>query len=266
MNLWYEIYTHSGYSYNLAHAAAYTMISCQMAWYKVYDRGVFTLAVLQYDKANAQTYIIDAIEHGMTIKTPHINHSTSEYSLRGDSIYLPLSEISFLGENSVNAIVKEVQDNGPFESYADLNKRLPKRVCNNRVRGLLERIGGFTGLSGSPTDAINKYEDLPITKHYQTQLEILGYVIPTKTLMEKINKLREKRTKANFIRFAGFVSKVKRKSSAYGDYTVYTLSPFGSFWIRDEDEPFQVGDFVSGTKSVFGHSKDVKRYSIESGE
>lgn len=264
--LWSEVYTHSRYSYNLSHATTYTMISYRMAWYKVYHRPAFTAAVLQYDRANAQTYILDAIEHDMEVVMPHINFSSTEYEVSvvegRMKIFLPLTDVSFLGEKSIAYILDNRQENGPFLSYEDFGKRIPRKLCNNRTKGLMERIGAFAGLEGDPASIIEKYTELPILEPYETQLEILKYVIPTKELLGKINTLRTQPAKKGYLRFAGFISTLEKKKSDYGEYTVFKLSPFGSFWCRTPSAKLRVGAFVSGTKSKFGQSSDVKVYRL----
>lgn len=265
--LWHEIYTHSGYSYNLAHATTYTMISYQMAWYKRYYRPAFTTAVLQYDKANAQTYIIDAIQSGIRIEMPNIEYSSDEYELEefhGEQvIYLPLSDVSFLGEKAIDYIIRDRKENGGFGSYEEFGKRIPKKLCNNRTKGMLERIGAFKDLTGEASSIIDKYEDLPLKGEYDTQLEILGYVIPTSDLIKKMDVLRNREVKRGYLRYAGFISGIQQKKSIHGPYSVFTLSPQGSFWMREPRTWMKVGVFVSGSKSKFGHSNDVKRYNLD---
>lgn len=261
--LWHEIYTHSRYSYNLAHATAYTLISYRMAWYKVHHRAAFTTAVLQYDSANSQAYILDAIQSGLEIDMPHVNVSGLNYRLvKGHSIALPLSDVAYLGEKGAAFLIEERETNGPFNSYEEFEARVPKRLCNNRARCMLERIGAFESLTGDPSTAIKDYSSLSIGSKYQNQLEILGYVVPSPILVEKMNALRDKPTKKDYYRFAAFVQKVTKKRSVHGPYTTYELSPEGSFWIREEEPRFQIGEFVSGTKSRFGHSNDAKRYHL----
>lgn len=260
--LWGEIFTHSRYSFNKSHSTAYTMIAYQMAWYKHYHRPEFTLAMLQFDKANAQTYVLDAIEHGLTINLPDINYSTKEYVLVEDEIFLPLTDVAFLGEEGVDAILEGRRTIDEFTSYESFNEVVPKKKCNARARAYLERIGAFKSLSGDPKVAMPKYEEIPVKSLYQNQLEVLGYVVPSQQLIKKIEKLRRQPAPKHKERFAGFIVKVKKKKSSKGPYTVYTLSPHGSFWMRGETSKFAVGEFVSGTKSEFGNSLDVKRYRL----
>lgn len=265
--MWHEVYTHSGYSYNLSHATAYTLISYQMAWYKAHFRSEFTVAVLQHDRANAQTYILDAIANGLKVAMPHVNTSTRDYELKYDTIWLPLTDVAHVGDAAVDAILKARAD-GEFSGYEDFAKRVPKRQCNNRVKVNLEKIGAFTGFSDNPSLAIDKYEEIHIPSVYDAQLELLGYVVPTKRMYEKIEAVRKRPAKKGYTRYAGFVSKIESKVSMHGPYTVFTLSPEGSFWIRGEGakEKFPVGTFVSGTKSHFGHSIDCKRFILSTGE
>lgn len=264
--LWHEVYTHSRYSYNLAHATAYTLISYQMAWFKVHHRAAFTTAVLQYDKANAQAYILDAVEHGLKVEMPDINYSGLNYTLHGNTIYLPLSDVAFLGEKGAAFLIEEREKNGIYLTYEDFNERVPRRACNNRARVMLEGIGALHSLTGDPSSAIKDYDSVPISGKYENQLEILGYVVPSPSIISAMQRMRDKPTKKNFYRFAGFVRKVTKKRSVHGTYIVYDLSPEGSFWVREEVPKFTVGMFVSGTKSHFGHSRDAKAYKLGGGE
>lgn len=127
---------------------------------------------------------------------------------------------------------------------------------------MLERIGAFDGLEGDPASIIDNYIDLPVKGKYETQLEILGYIVPTKEMVEKIKALRALPARKDYLRFAGFIKEIKKKTSSHGDYWVYNLSPEGSFWSRKERPNLKVGKLVSGTKSRFGHSNDVKSYRL----
>lgn len=260
--VWHEIFQHAQYSFNKSHAFAYTMTSYRLAWYKVYHRAAFTVAMLQYDSANAQTYIIDAVEAGLKVRMPNVNSSGAGYTLKRGEVFLPLSNIKHLGEKGVDAILKAREEKGAFLDYQSFNEAVAKKACNSRARVQLQRIGAFIDLAGDPKDAIEKYEDIPVESRYQAQLEVLGYIVPSQQLLRKINKLREQPAKKEHENFAGFVKEIDNKKSAKGPYTVYHLSPFGHFWIRNGEGRYQVGDFVAGSKSKFGNSSDVKRYKL----
>jgi hypothetical protein len=98
-------------------------------------------------------------------------------------------------------------------------------------------------------------------------LEILGYVVPTPELYAKIAALAATPVKKRgYLRYAGFVSKIQHKKSVHGEYTVFSLSPSGSFWTRKECSRLKVGTFVSGTKSPFGNSTDFRIYKLTATE
>ena len=267
--LWDEIYNHSGYSYNLSHATAYTLISYQMAWYKAHFRPEFTVAVLQYDKANAQTYILDAVANGLRVAMPNVNYSSKDYEYSHDTIWLPLSDVAHVGENAVDAILSaRAEHGGMFLGYEEFAKYVPKKKCNNRSKTNLERIGAFRDFRDDPALAIDNYAEIPVSGLYQTQLDVLGYVIPNKELYKKIEEVRKRPAKKGYTRFAGFIKEAKLKKSDHGPYVVFNLSPEGSFWVRGEGakEKYPLGTFVSGTKSKFGHSVDCKKYRLDTGE
>lgn len=267
--IWKEVYKHSGYSYNLSHATTYTMISYFMAWFKVYHREAFTTAMLQYDKDNAQTYIIDAVRHGVEVRTPNINTSSAQYdmvwskNLNKHVIFVPLSDIAFLGDKAIDAILVERTANGGFVSYEDFAKRMPKRACNNRTKQMLERIGAFSDFTDAPHLAIEKYDEIPLTGPFTTQLEVLGYVIPTQKIIDKIDEALSAPVKKWQSAFAGFIRKIEKKKGPNGEYWVYHLSPSGSFWSREEQPRLKKGKFVTGTKTKFGHVGQFKTYKLE---
>jgi hypothetical protein len=125
------------------------------------------------------------------------------------------------------------------------------------------RIGAFDKFDGDPKSALPKYEEVPIENPYTMQLEVLGYVVPTMSLLTKIEELLAQPCRKDFERFAGFVTRIVDKESMKGAYRVYHLSPYGSFWMRPHTEGIKVGSFVSGSKSYYGNSNDVKIFRLK---
>jgi DNA polymerase-3 subunit alpha len=261
--MWDELFKHSRYSFNKAHAVGYTIISYQMAWFKVHYRPAFTTAMLQYDRGDAQTYIFDAVESGLSISTPHINVSDFGYVLQGDTIYIPLNDVSHLGEKAAQYIIDDRQQHGPYVSYEDFNKRIPKKLCNSRVRVFLQNIGAFEGLAGDPASAIPTYASLPVLGPFEAQLEALGYVIPTDKLLKAMKRIRATKRMVREEPFVGFVTSTKDKMSAHGAFKVFYLSPFGSFWLRGHMYGVQKGSFVSGIKNRYGHATKLKIHKLD---
>lgn len=255
-SVWEELMTHSRYSFNRSHSAAYSLIAWRMAYYKAHYPAAFYASMLQHDRTNAQGYIFEAINRGIEIIPPHVSVSGLHPVVEGEKIFLPLTEIVGWGQTSAAAFLAE-RDNKPFTSYEDFQGRISKKSCNKRVRGFLERLGAFRGLSGDPSAAIPDYAELPVTGRFQTQQETMGYVLPDQKLVELVYKAEWAG------QIAGFVIDSKVKESKRGAYRVFYLSPRGSFWSRKNMDKIQVGDFLVVKKTSWGEDQEIKRRRLE---
>jgi len=248
--LWDEIIGFSRYGFVKAHSACYTFLAYQMAFYKVYYPGVFYTAMLAFDEANRQTYIIEAIENGIRIEMPEINTSGLRHNYKDGKIYLPLSDIKFFGENNLIKLL-EIRKEGEFTSYEDVAKRIPKRILNKRVKELMERIGVFRNLAGEPTDLIEDYYEIEVKTILTDQMECLGYVIPDKKILRLIKNAKQN----GYI--VGFITEKTDKVSNYGAYRSFRLSPNGSFWLRENYDKLTEGDFVCVKVNKFNKATEV---------
>lgn len=77
-----------------------------------------------------------------------------------------------------------------------------------------------------------------------------------------MKEIRERPVGKDEERFVGFVTKMEDRESAKGPYRVYTLSPFGSFWMREPSDTIKVGSFISGIKNFYGHGKGIVLYKL----
>ena len=256
-DIWREIRTHSRYSFNKSHSTAYSQIAYQMMYYMVNHFAAFIKAMMLYDMTNAQTYLMEAVIRGMDVKPPHVNVSTDvvELSPDGESLYLPLSDIKYFGDKSIQAFIKIREEVGGFETYADFAEHIPKRVCNKRVRQGLERIDGFAGLLGDATDAIDDYEDIPFTGKEDAEREVLGYLVPDGELLRTVAFWAAKKLPKKYTdraeRYAGVVSQVKKTKIKSGNtMTVITLSPYASIRVfgTERDDIPEPGHFVTGAE------------------
>lgn len=256
--LWEEIYTHSRYSFNLSHAAAYSLIAWQMAFFKAHYPGVFFTAMLRHDTANAQGYLYEAAKRGIAIYTPKINVSGVQHELRDNAIYLPLTDVKFFGEKMVKQVIEEREKNGEFLSFEDFSKRVAKRACNSRNRTSLYQIGAFTGFADSPDKFLDDYASLPLLGDSEAQQEILGYTIPTPRVMWLLERFGSEEDYA-----IGFVRGWKDKKNKKGQpYRIFYLSPEGSFWLREDFEKYAEGNFLVVKKTKWGMGKQVKRMTL----
>jgi DNA polymerase-3 subunit alpha len=144
-DLWSEIVTHTGYSFNKSHATAYSMITWKMLWYKYHYPAQFYTAMLNNDAERMQEYIFDIVAEGFDVSFPDINISSDKYETDGSTIYLPLTAIKGLGENAAVEIIS----NRPYNTPEQFVKKVQKRKVNSRNRVNLFSLGAFDKIGGS---------------------------------------------------------------------------------------------------------------------
>lgn len=157
------------YSFNAGHAYGYSIVACYLMWYKLNYPEYFWLVKLKYaNKENFPKYKRFAVKQGSVILTPHVN-GTAEFSVSnrfGDTcLQEGLCNIDGIGKKVADAIEKEKDDNGDFESYVDFKMRMPKRVANIKVFNALEKAGALE---------FSEKKYLQRVKEYNTKLYAKG--------------------------------------------------------------------------------------------
>lgn len=250
--LWDELATHVRYSFNKSHATAYSMLAWECAWWKYHYPVSFYATMLNVDKENEQAYIINALQAGVTIKPPHINRSGTSWVADEDEkiIFMPLATVKFMGPSGVAALVEEREKFGPFVNYEEYMERVPKARVKKNAREGLYAIGGFDGLDG---DEAALELNLPLETVGRTQIErkYLGYVVPTRKMLETF----EKYERLGYI--CGIIDSSETRTSKWGEYAVYRISPSGIFWTRDVMD-LEEGTVVAVMMGVKGKAKEIK--------
>lgn len=246
--LWEEMSAHARYSFNKAHAVSYARIAWELAWWKHHHPAHFYAECMNADPGDAAQYLLAAAMQGIDIIPPHVNISDSKWRVKGDKIYIPLSSIKFLGE----AGAKTISKNAPYDSFEDFMARIPKKLVRSNVRTAMLKLEAFSGITGDVNVllATNKLDSL---SRSELEREALGFLIPTKSIMDKIELAR----KGGFV--AGIITAIKKKTSSYGDYHVYSLQPSGAFWIRGPKQ-YDVAEVVAAKVSKnTGKAKETWR-------
>lgn len=250
-HLWTEIITHARYSFNRSHATGYARIAWDTAWYKTYYPKEFFCVMMKWDSDNTQAYLFDCAQRGIKIVPPRINMSTESFETDGTSIFLPLGSVKYLGDTGVQEILAE-RKSGKFKSMSDFANRISARRCNSRARLGLYAVGAFDGVAGNPVEA--NIDTTQIDESVDLLQEYIGIVIPTVAMTKTIA------AETKLGRICGVVVGSEKKSSRYGPYTVYRLSPSGVFWTRDLPRQFRSGDLVSArVNGNSGRAKEVQK-------
>ena len=125
--------TFGSYSFNLAHAVEYSIISYQCAWLKYYHPQAFFTSLLknESDKTSIFNYLQDAKNNGIQIEYPNINISKENYSIHNGKIYAGLDSVNGIASRTAKKII----ENQPYLNYDDFVKKT--KVADKILKGLI---------------------------------------------------------------------------------------------------------------------------------
>ncbi|UXR72528.1 DNA polymerase III subunit alpha [Staphylococcus sp. IVB6240] len=130
----------ANYGFPRAHAVSYSKIAYIMSYLKVHFAPYFYANILtnviNNEEKTAQ-FIQEAKQHQINIHAPNINKSQWRYVATQEGMYISLGAIKGVGYQSVQAIIGERIENGPYKDFFDFCDRIPNRV---KTRRLLESL------------------------------------------------------------------------------------------------------------------------------
>lgn len=204
-SLWREMLTHSRYSFNKSHSAAYADIARKQAWYKKYYPAQYYRAIMNAyladgkDGAFIQDYLIELFKDGAKIRPPHILKSTTIFENSDEELYMPLQLVAHLTQKEIDALeylkchvngkeyTGEIDEEyvekldqallkyGPFTEidFEALSMLTMGHTWKSTVKQNLWGLGGYEGISGDPS-LLNKtvvYKSGKITDKFREYKE-----------------------------------------------------------------------------------------------
>ena len=146
-----QIETFGRYGFNKSHSVAYSILSYQTAWFKVYYPAEFMAALLSSEIGNTDRvvqYINEARELGLHVFAPDVNESGYKFTVVGDQrIRFGLGAVRNVGEGAIASIIAGRQS-APYRSLVELCDRIDLRLCNKRVIESLFDAGACDSLGG----------------------------------------------------------------------------------------------------------------------
>ena len=141
-DIWTQIESFANFAFSKAHSASYAVESYQALYLKAYYPLEYMVATLNNGGGfyRAELYIHEARMQGATIKAPCLNNSRMVCTIQGTTIYLGLGMIGELEQATIEAILNEREQHGPFKDMPDFVNRLPVSIEQMR---LLIRAGTF---------------------------------------------------------------------------------------------------------------------------
>jgi DNA polymerase III subunit alpha len=146
--IWQWILPFARYGFNKSHSAAYAMIAYQTAYLKARYPVEFMASLMTAEKNDVEKIAIlidDARKMNIETLAPNLNESLKNFTVITDKkqIRFGLLAIKNVGENVVDAIVKEKKERGPFKSIGDFTERMDSSVLNKKSLESLIRAGVF---------------------------------------------------------------------------------------------------------------------------
>lgn len=120
-----------GYCFNSAHSFSYAITALQTAYLKSHYPTEFFTACLNFaDKNDIGKYLIEAKQHGVTVRPPSINYSQGEFSCKNNVIFFGLNAIHGFPVSSTDMIISEREQNGLYKDFQDFESRTQTNLTN----------------------------------------------------------------------------------------------------------------------------------------
>ncbi len=119
--LWSDIEKHAGYSFNLAHATAYTYTSSRQLYLKAhYPLEFYTASLMEEKDFNKIKEIkMDAKRHDIQVMPVHLNYSKENFTIRDEKIYYGFQKLKGIGDDIATKIIQ----GQPYSSFRDFLDR-----------------------------------------------------------------------------------------------------------------------------------------------
>lgn len=166
IELFDQIAYFAGYGFNKSHSVPYALLAYQTAYLKANYPAEYLAACLtavKRDKDRTAIFLSEARELGVSVKTPDINVSFEDFTVRDNEILFGLSAVRNVGDITAQKIVQERKVNGDFTTVEDFLSRIDSRALNKRgVEALIQGGGldkfGYTryGMFDSAVDLIEE--------------------------------------------------------------------------------------------------------------
>ena len=146
--IWEWILPFASYGFNRSHSCAYALIAYQTAYLKVNYPVEFMAALLTSEKVDVERigFLIEEVKRmGIEVLSPELNESWRNFTVvpGKNQIRFGLLAIKNVGENIVEAIVKERKVGGPFQSIEDFVTRINSKNFNKKSLESLIKAGVF---------------------------------------------------------------------------------------------------------------------------
>jgi DNA polymerase-3 subunit alpha len=165
-----EIFDHivkfAQYGFNKSHSTAYAQVAYKTAYLKTYYPAEFMAANLTSEMTDTDRVVIltnDCRKMGIQVLPPDINSSQANFYTKDNAVVFGLNAIKNVGLKAAENIAAVRDEDGLYESFFDLVKRVDLRLVNRKVLESLIKAGAMDNVPGNRAQ---KFEILESTLHY----------------------------------------------------------------------------------------------------
>ena len=151
------------YAFNKSHAACYAVVSYQTAFLKAYYPPEFMAAMLNSYLGNLDkvpVYIEECKSLNIEILKPSINESELKFTAINGNIRFGLGSIKNVGNQPVENIIKERNENGKFQSFTDFCERIANASVNKKCIESLIKSGAFDEFEQNRSTLLASFEGI----------------------------------------------------------------------------------------------------------
>lgn len=185
--IWTDWEAFAQYAFNKSHSTCYAFVAFQTAYLKAHYPAEFMAAVLNNTHSTDKiTFFMEECSNmGLEVLGPDVNESKEKFSVTPNgTIRFGLTAIKGAGEASIGGVVKEREENGPYEDIFDFMVRNSGSL-NKKTLEVLIKGGAF--------DSFKEYHRGQLLQElkdstYGTVFEmLLKFAIQQKEAMESIS-------------------------------------------------------------------------------
>ena len=151
----------ASYAFNKSHSAAYAYVTYQTAWLRCHYPCEFMAAMLTSVLSNADKLVANIAECGnlgISVLPPHVNASSEEFTVEENAVRFGLLAVKNVAQSYVELIIKERNDNGPYESFFSFCKRTYGTEFNRRSVEHLIKAGALDGMGTNRNQMLQMME------------------------------------------------------------------------------------------------------------
>ena len=147
-----EMMDFAKYAFNKSHAAVYAYVAMQTGYLKYYHPVEYMAALMTSvigAPAKCAEYILHCHDRNISILPPSVNDGEGVFTAENGRIRYGMYAVKHVGRPSVDAIVRERKNGGPYTSLKDFLTRVQGTELNRRAIENLIKAGALDCLGGN---------------------------------------------------------------------------------------------------------------------